>query len=423
MGNCGSQCCQPASQDFIVGQGSHDLELEQLSPRLVAAKEREHASEAECSPNCSSDTRTPTSTSIESLPESNSFPPPSDAQRSFLEALSDAARPSSQTLDALLQTVHELCRKGRVFDAMEALQKLEQDLSMTGVADIAAIGRLLDGGALVVELRQTYARAKKMLTKLGPEVLPQGDGDNRWACTTIHDPQVDKNFRADIQVRFAVGSERDKGGPSAQIITCGMISNFPLDVHRFVALYRETDLYQKEWMLDCELSNGKVAGLENMYAASSHIVNSSPLLPMKVDVLTIREFIICSDPLFPDRDPGVLIVDASPPQDMTSFAGSGLPQQAPRSVRISSMCLVMYLTPSRGRPGYSDVFVIAKAGLPVPEWILPLTLIKKFLANYYVNGFRSAKAHIVDKWADLDYERRIMGCPDFYESATGIGAQ
>lgn len=64
------------------------------------------------------------------------------------------------------------------------------------------------------------------------------------------DPEIDENFQADIQFRYAAGAERDPKGPSMQIIVCGILSNFPLDIQKFISVYRETDLYQKEWMAE-----------------------------------------------------------------------------------------------------------------------------------------------------------------------------
>merc|ERR1712048_565730 len=107
-------------------------------------------------------------------------------------------------------------------------------------------------------------------------------------------------------------------------------------------------------------------------------------------------------------------MDMSPPQDAPEFAGWKLPSQPKKSVRLSNFGLVLYFVPSDKRADWCDVFAFARVSAPVPQWMVPLSLIKRFLANHFVSVFKAIKENIVQDWDKLQYRDRIDACPEFY---------
>jgi len=269
---------------------------------------------------------------------------------------------------------------------------------------------------LITALQEVHTRMNTILETMGPRALPGGKEDKRWVQTLIEDPAIGADFKADIKIRFAEGAEREPKGASTQLITCGHLTSFPMDLDRFVSVYRETDIYQKDWIADCESCEGKVAGPEQMYSALSKIVNSSPILPVKLEVLTVREFAVCPKSPLPGRGPGVLVMDMSAPVDASTFAGWDLPTPLRRTTRLSGLGLILYFTPRSDKPGHCDVFAFAKAGAPLPQWLVPLSLLKRFFANHFLSVFKAIKNHIVDDWDNLKYGDRITKSPDFYNA-------
>jgi len=161
-----------------------------------------------------------------------------------------------------------------------------------------------------------------------------------------------------------------------------------------------------------------------MYSSFSHVVNSSPILPVRIEIITVREFAVClSKSPVGDFGPGVLVVDAGPASDATSYAGWDLPPQVSRTLRLSNVSMLLYFYPSAGRPGYCDAFVGAKLGASIPQWLVPSSLLKRFLVSHYLTSFKAIKTNIVDGWDKLGYAQRIEACPAFYSTTSSIAAR
>mmetsp|Transcript_107590 Transcript_107590/g.335479 ORF Transcript_107590/g.335479 Transcript_107590/m.335479 type:complete len:497 (+) Transcript_107590:68-1558(+) len=323
-----------------------------------------------------------------------------------------------------------LCREARVFEAAAAHQQLRQDLDEAsrrcepdskgeGTGDAAsAVARLrvrVQGEPILAALRATNERMRRLLSRMSPQVLPAAGGkDSKWVHTVIKDPAVGKDFVANIHLRFTESKERDKDGPSTQLTLCGQLNQFPLALPEFISVYRETDLYRKEWIADAEKCEGGTSGPERCYSSYSRILNASPILPMRLEVLTVREFAVCTKPPLAGHRSGVLVSDMSPPSDTSEYCGWQLPTQPKKCIRLSNIGLVLYFVPNEANPSWSDVFAFCRVGVPAPQWIVPISLVKTFLAHHFLSVFKSIKIHIADKWNELDYGARITACPDFY---------
>merc|ERR1712008_53342 len=214
-------------------------------------------------------------------------------------------------------------------------------------------------------------------------------------------------------------SEREKGGPSTQLIMTGQLSSFPLALERFVSVYRETDLYQKEWIADCKKCDGKVGGPERLYSSLSYIVNTSPILPMSLEVVTVRDLAVCRQAPLSGRKPGVLVMDMSPPSGASEFGGWTLPDHCKkkRCIRLSNFDVILYFVPNEANPAEAcDIFAFARMGAPIPQWLVPLSLLKRFLAAHFISVFKAIKVHITEQWDALKYGERIGSCPHLYGS-------
>lgn len=265
-----------------------------------------------------------------------------------------------------------------------------------------------------------HERMRQLISRMGPQALPSGAKDGRWAHTVLRDPAVGSDFLAHIHTRFADAKEREAGGPGTQLIVCGQLFRFPMALDRFVSVYRETDLYRKEWIADAERCEGGTSGPEQLYSSYSHIVNSSPILPVRIEVLTLREFAVCANAPLTGHRAGVLVSDMSPPPNAAECCGWPLPAQPKKSIRLSNIGIVLYFVPNEVKPECTDVFAFARAGVPVPQWLVPLSLIKNFLANHFLSVFKAIRLNIVNHWPELGYGDRIAACPDFYAPITEL---
>lgn len=336
-----------------------------------------------------------------------------------------------QALEEAFQAVRTLVRQGRVFDAGVALLSLEEDLRTP-----RSPAKRLDGGSryqefsdrfqkdrLIVKLREVSARMTKTVAQIcAPQALPCGPEDKRWAQVKCDDPKIHPNFGGEILIRLAEGSERDPKGPSTQIIACGFLDSYPLDIARFVSVYRETDLYRKEWAADCEKCEGEVGDAEMLYGCLSRFINSSPIMPVKFDIITVREFAVCTKSPIPGRGPGVLVSDFSPPADSKFFQGWKIPDTYKRSVRVSGIETVLYFTPRLDDPSQVDIFAFAKAAVPIPQWLLPLSLLKRFFANHFLTLFSCLKTCVADHWGKWEYQDRIAANHELYQAISNLKA-
>lgn len=352
------------------------------------------------------------------------------------EAVPEAApeakpTPSVDTkpLEARLDRLFVLCREARIFEAASALQQLQEDINAAtsrcrqeepGAESSEAMsvlkglsGRVQTEPGLLA-LRAVHARMRQLLSRMGPQALPSGPKDSRWVHTTIKDPAVGSDFLAEVHLRFAESGERDAGGPSTQLILCGQLFRFPMELAKFVSVYRETDLYRKEWIADAESCEGGTSGPEQLYSSYSRIINASPILPIRLEVLTVREFAVCADAPLMGHRAGILVSDMSPPPDVKEYCGWPLPAQPKKSVRLSNIGLFLYFVPNEANACQTDVFAFCRAGVPVPQWLVPLSVVKSFLAHHFLSVFKAIKLNIANHWHELGYSDRIAGCPDFY---------
>eukprot|EP00928_Gymnodinium_smaydae_P054089 TRINITY_DN37921_c0_g1_i1.p1 TRINITY_DN37921_c0_g1~~TRINITY_DN37921_c0_g1_i1.p1 ORF type:complete len:552 (+),score=98.12 TRINITY_DN37921_c0_g1_i1:107-1762(+) len=336
-----------------------------------------------------------------------------------------------EALQDELARFESLCREGRLFDAEKVLRKLEDAIKTdaeeveasptacptpsSGVSvrsrQLAELGLKISECPMVGRLRDVHARMARITNQLNNRPFNAKDG---WAHTKVHDKSISQDFQADIYLRFAQGAERVPDGQSAQLICNGVLKSFPMGMTEFVSIYRETDLYKKEWLADCECCEGSVGGPEKLYSAYSRFLNSSPLMPRKLEIVTVRDFAVCPQAPINGQPAGVMVMDSSAPTGSSEFGGFAIPGPLARTTRIADIDTMLYFSPSKEHPGTVDVFATAYFGAPIPQWIIPLTLVKKFFANHFLSVFKAIKTHISGDWDKLQYKDRISSSPQFY---------
>jgi len=115
----------------------------------------------------------------------------------------------------------------------------------------------------------------------------------------------------------------------------------------------------------------------------------------------------------PDIGPGVLVVEYRAPVGAKEFEGMTIPGKKKSTVRITDGRTFFYKTQSKN-PACSNVQVVATVGLPVPQMILPLSLLKSFAADAMRESFKRLKNGLFDNWDAFEHQSRIEANPDFY---------
>merc|ERR1719442_101400 len=59
-------------------------------------------------------------------------------------------------------------------------------------------------------------------------------------------------------------------------------------------------------------------------------------------------------------------------------------------------------------------------GLPVPEWMIPLEVLKRFVSDIFRESLRRVKAMVVDHWGELGYNERMAARQEFYGRIVAI---
>jgi len=329
-----------------------------------------------------------------------------------------------------LDMVSNLCMGACVFEAARALRALELDvastcelaklLERTDVLEGACqLGCRLKNDPVFVKLRSVHGRFDRHLDPKGLLAMATRGSEKDWVVGEIRLPDLGEHFRMKIALRFAQGDEYDKKGPTTQVISRVTVDGWPMKLHAAMALERETDLIQKEWIPDCKFSHGTVGGPEQLMSAMIHQVIRPALLPISFEHLATREFAVCREAPFPGFSPGVLVVEESLPRGELVFEGWRIPPEKAMYVRMSAL-VIKHIAPSAEFPGLSTMTLIVKAGVPVSKFMVPLGLLKKIAFQMIPKALKSLKDNAIDRWEQSGYNERVAGSRDFYETIAAL---
>jgi hypothetical protein len=252
------------------------------------------------------------------------------------------------------------------------------------------------------------------------ELLRKPD-DGRGVHVDVGDPSIGPNFRLRIQIRFAEGDEREKKGPSTQLIIRGDLMNFPAPLSKAITENCETDLFQKEWLKDCKRFAGKPGRPARLYSSLMHVQLSPSLLPIKIEDVVLREFALCpGEGALPERGPGLVVLEHRPPENVSEFEGMPIPAKSKGMVRVKGGMSAFYKSQSQD-PNCMNVLAVSKLGLPVLQAILPLSLLKRFAVDLFLNSIKLTDRGLYQNWDKLDYKNRAATMnTDFYRAVSEL---
>lgn len=224
----------------------------------------------------------------------------------------------------------------------------------------------------------------------------------------------------EMKLRHAEEHERDPNGASTQLISMATCKNFPIALEKAIAFERETDLMRKEWLQDCRRTSGEVTGPENLMTSLMHAEISSPLMPVVLDAVQLRRFVVCQTAPCAGVGPGVLKTEISPPSDAETHEGIAIPKPGPRVIRMEAKNYV-YFMPGR-RPDVTEVVIVGELGMPLPSWMVPLGLLSRFASDFITKTFIMVKEDVYDHWKDWQFDERIAANDNFYGSIAKLSS-
>jgi len=316
-----------------------------------------------------------------------------------------------------LATVRKLCLLGRHLEAYDAWGLLQRNVGSALESSTA------DNARLFLNDFDEQLKADPMLSRLEtvhPHVLEalsmlKRPRDERGASLELKHPELGEAFCMRVGLRHAESNERMKNGPATQIILTSEIQHFPASLTQIITQDCEIDLFRKQWVKDCKKVRGVPGRPARLYCALMQLCLAPPLLPIKLEDVILREFAVCSgEGALPGRGPGVVVVEYRPPDGVGEFEGMPIPAKSRGVVRVKGGMTAYYKTQNKQNPCHSDFLIIATLGVPVPQMLLPLSLIKRFAADALVNSLRLMKSGLYDKWDTLEYNDRAQANPNFY---------
>eukprot|EP00931_Biecheleriopsis_adriatica_P120909 TRINITY_DN96000_c0_g1_i1.p1 TRINITY_DN96000_c0_g1~~TRINITY_DN96000_c0_g1_i1.p1 ORF type:complete len:436 (+),score=93.69 TRINITY_DN96000_c0_g1_i1:88-1308(+) len=312
------------------------------------------------------------------------------------------------------ENVSKLCRQGKIVEAMEGLTLLERRAKskQSSLAEALSSPELL-------RLREIRDRRDSFLTRL---VQPAWKAGETWAVIELEDPQISPDFKLVMRIRLARGKERSSTAGGSQLIIGTRCEGFPLPLTKFIALHSRTHLLRKEWIKDCEKLVGKPAHAGNAYTALLVSMLSPKMLPFRLEDIIMRNFIIHSEapPQIENSRPGIMVMESSPSSELSHYDGVELPKSRRGVLQITGSEKLNYFMPNRKNKEAVDVISSVRIFLPMPEWLLSLELVKRFLADMFANTLRNIKERVICQWDTLEYDQEIANDPAFFSQLQEI---
>ncbi|CAE7592159.1 unnamed protein product, partial [Symbiodinium natans] len=73
-----------------------------------------------------------------------------------------------------------------------------------------------------------------------------------------------------------------------------------------------------------------------------------------------------------------------------------------------------YFMPSLVGPNHIDAISSLRAQLPIPQWLLSIELVKRFLADIFTATLRTIKEQVANDWDNLPFNADIEADPAFF---------
>jgi len=316
---------------------------------------------------------------------------------------------ANDQIDLLLS----LFRAARVYEAMGLLQTLQ--LSPDEAVQ-ASLRTRLSGEAVLSKVPAVHEAVQRAMEYLmGPSMRT----DIAWpAIIDMTDDQMGKDFTLDFRIRWTDDKEYEPSGPSSQMIARSTVSNFPLSFSRYCAFVREADLSKKEWIQDCAKMSAQLGGYEQLSQTMVQVLLWPPMLPFGLQETLIRSFAFFEQPPLPElgsSGAGILVLEENPPEGAVKSHGFDLfPPAHKRAVSIRGTSKLLWVTPNIDGKGV-NMTVAVRLGVAISPWILPLSLLKLFVAHAMKKSLRLIKENVIDHWEDFDFDSRMAASAEFYK--------
>merc|ERR1712107_792918 len=167
--------------------------------------------------------------------------------------------------------------------------------------------------------------------------------------------------------------EREKDGPSTQLVGIVFVNNYPLTLARSVSGDFEPDLFKSQWIKDCKKFSAQMGDESQFFSKLCYMHLSPALLPTQLEEVVLKEWSVCTEEMIAGRGPGVLMLETSPP-DQAEWEGFKLPGNTKGVTRLAGGLKIHYKSKGTA-PGTTNVMTVAKIGVPIPSWLLPLNLV------------------------------------------------
>jgi len=322
-------------------------------------------------------------------------------------------------LEALLSDTQSLCRQARTFEANSSLDTLESLLADAIMAAQSNDAKML----IILQQFETKMKTLPVLIKLrqvhgrmvaAVKLLNTSTGKTKSEVKLeAKDDKLGKDFVLRMTIRFAEGDEREKDGPATQLIVRGEMINYPAELIQLITENIETDLFKKEWLKDCKSFFGKAGRAHQMFNSLAHGTLSPSLLPIKIDDVILRDFSVDIDGEQTNRGAGVIVIEHRAPDGATEFEGIEIPPKKKGIVRIKGGMTAFFKSKGK-KQGCSNICAVSTMGLPVPQWMLPLGLLKRFAADLLIGSSKLICEGLYSKWEESEYSKRKDACPDLY---------
>lgn len=300
------------------------------------------------------------------------------------------------------------CQLGEVSEAIQMFDDLEQQAKKDGNRQLLSV---LHGPALA-SLREICRRRAGFIERL---VEPAWKDHSEWTFLNLSDPEIDPNFKLTFRMRFARGNERNHAKGGTQIMIGAHATGFPVNLTQLVAYHSRVNHLRKELIKDCEKIYGKPASNQNLYTAILASLMAPRVLPFKLEDKIIRNFILCKEaPPIPGSRPGIMVLESSPDDELTHYDGLELPVPRRGVIQITGSEKLNYFMPSLIGPNHIDAISSMRVQLPVPQWLISIELVKRFLADVFTNTLRTIKDQVCSNWDDLPFNADIEADPAFF---------
>jgi len=340
--------------------------------------------------------------------QDDSTAPPSNKTINFddLSPLSSVSK--IEEIDSLIL----LCSKGLVAEAIASYEQMEDEAHSQG--DKKLLSRLHSHPDLH-DLRVIKKRRSAFMKRL-VEPAFKGSDDNEWKSFVVSDPEIDPLFKVHMRLRFARGAERNVARGGTQILIAVRAEGFPVSLMKFAAFHSRVHLIQKEWIKDCERFVGVGAQAKTLHTGMLTSLLAPKILPIKLEDVIFRNFIFCKEapPLLPGSRPGILVMESSPDEKLTTYEGVELPKPRRGVVQITGSEKLNYFMPGLAGPEYIDVISAIRAQLPVPQWLVPLELVKRFLGDVFTGALKQVIEQVTSRWESTPFGQEILNDPEFF---------